>query len=259
MWNSDIGENNNNSEISGANKESPYAELDNNSHDNLYLYMQIVFVMIFLVAGIMLRFNGGNSFSRVKENYNMFFKIETVLENKFSYESFMEKLKEDMSQKYNQLVETLSHAFGKGANNLYPDDVSLKKYSLDKLGIKPITGFVTSPFGVRKDPFNSKKSDFHTGMDISSEKGKFIKASFSGTVVNAGYSEVAGNYIRISTDDTLQSFYGHSQFLFVKEGDTVLQGQVIASVGETGMATGPHLHFEITYNGYRVNPVYAVE
>ncbi|MEG0020352.1 MAG: M23 family metallopeptidase, partial [Oscillospiraceae bacterium] len=70
---------------------------------------------------------------------------------------------------------------------------------------------------------------------------------------------VAGNYIRIETNDTLQSFYGHSQFLFVKPGDKILKGQVIASVGQSGMATGPHLHFEVIYNGRRVNPIYAIE
>lgn len=227
--------------------------------NNLYLYVQIVLVMIFLVAGVMFRANGGQSFLFIKENYNTVLSSETIMENKFSYESFAKKIMEDMAQKYNALVQAISYTYGKGSNNLYPSDVSLEKYTLPELGMRPLDGYISSPFGVRKDPFNGKKKDFHTGMDIAADKGTFIKAAFSGTVLNAEYSSVAGNYIRIETNDTLQSFYGHSQFLFVKPGDKVLKGQVIASVGQSGMATGPHLHFEVIYNGRRVNPIYAIE
>ncbi|MEG0021111.1 MAG: M23 family metallopeptidase [Oscillospiraceae bacterium] len=234
-------------------------QFKSHTNNNLYLYVQIILTIIFLTASVMLKFDGGNSFLIVKKSYNTISQSERVLENKFSYESFAKNFKQDLQQKYNALVQAISYTYGKGSNNLYPSDVSLKKYTLPQSGIRPIDGYITSPFGVRKDPFNGKKNDFHTGMDIASEKGTFIKAAFSGTVINAGYSNVAGNYIRIKTDDTLQSFYGHCQFLFMKEGDSVLQGQVIASVGQSGMATGPHLHFEITYNGYRVNPIYALE
>lgn len=260
MWNNNFNDSAKDKKEDVIEIKVDYDELlESYNKNNLYLYAQIVFVMIFLVAGVMMKFNGGNSFSNVKEDYKMFFNSETVLESNFSYESFLENLKNEITERYENLMQAISHAYGQGANNLYPSDVSLKKYTLENQGKKPLIGYITSSFGVRKDPFNPKNSDFHTGMDISADKGTFIKAAFSGTVAAAGYSNIAGNYIKIITDDSLQSFYGHSQFLFVKEGESILQGQVIATVGETGMATGPHLHFEIVKNGVRVNPIYAIE
>ena len=99
----------------------------------------------------------------------------------------------------------------------------------------------------------------HTGVDIAAAKGTFIKAAFGGEVTETGYSEISGNYIKIKNNDVQQTFYGHTQFVFVKKGEKVLQGQVIATVGDTGLDTGPHLHFEVLYKGNRVNPIYTVE
>ncbi|MEG0091487.1 MAG: hypothetical protein RSA20_06675, partial [Oscillospiraceae bacterium] len=109
--------------------------------NNLYLYVQIVLVMIFLVAGVMFRANGGQSFLFIKENYNTVLSSETIMENKFSYESFAKKIMEDMAQKYNALVQAISYTYGKGSNNLYPSDVSLEKYTLPELGMRPLDGY----------------------------------------------------------------------------------------------------------------------
>ena len=72
-------------------------------------------------------------------------------------------------------------------------------------------------------------------------------------------SDFTGNYIRISSENNITTLYAHNQFLFVKEGDSVLAGQIIATMGDTGYATGPHLHFEFIVDGIRYNPVYAIE
>lgn len=228
-------------------------------NNNLYLYTQIVITLVFVTVAVMLKTKGGNEFYALKEDYSEFFTTETVYESNFSYKSFFNNLSADIKEKYEILTDTIAYIYGKGKNDTYPDNVSLKKYIPENKGIKPFEGIITSNFGIRKDPFDKKSKDFHTGMDIAAAKGTFIKSSFSGIVTETGYTDVAGNYIKIKTDDKLQTFYGHTQFVFVKEGDNILQGQVIATVGDTGLVTGPHLHFEVIYDGNRVNPVYTIE
>lgn len=191
-------------------------------------------------------------------SYDEFFRTETVYESNFSYTSFINNFKENLKEKYDILVQTISYAYGKGTND-YADNVSMEKYVPDQLGIKPVEGYISSPFGVRTNPFNKKEKDFHTGIDIAAAKGSFIKASFAGEVTECGYNDTAGNYIRVKNSEEQETFYCHLQFAFVKQYQKVLQGQVIGTVGDTGMATGPHLHFEVIYNQNRVNPIYTVE
>lgn len=226
---------------------------------NLYLYVQILLITVFVVVSLMLKVKDGEAFYAVKEDYSQFFSVEMVEYSNFSYKKYIEKLSSDITEKYNLLLETIADISGKGASGIYPSNVSMERYVPDEKGIMPVKGIVTSKFGVRKNPFNRKEKDFHTGMDIAVEKGTFIKSAFDGTVTETGYTDIAGNYIKIYTDDEIQTFYGHIQFIFVKEGEKVRKGQVIAAVGDSGLTTGPHLHFELLYNSLRVNPEYAVE
>ncbi len=227
--------------------------------NNLYLYTQIVVTLIFIVVSLMLKTKGGNAFYAIKEDYSAFFTVEIPKESNFSYKNFVDNLIEDIKDKYEILTETISYLSAKGKNDTYPDNVSLKKFIPEEKGIYPFEGIITSGFGVRKDPFNKSKKDFHTGMDIAASKGTFIKSAFSGIVAETGYTPVAGNYIKIKNDEYSETFYGHTQFIFIKQGDKIKQGQVIATVGDTGLVTGPHLHFEYLYKGERINPAYTIE
>ena len=226
---------------------------------DFYLYIQIAFMLILIVTSFILK--GGNqaTFEYAKSSYQEMFETERGLENSFSYKVFMDKMQNEIEIRYSQLMETISSVTGKGSAGLYPDNVSLAKYNLNERGIMPLTGYISSSFGVRTDPFNSKKKDFHTGLDIAAAKGSFIKSAFSGVVIKAEYSPTAGNYITMQHGDSLTTLYAHNQFLLVKEGDYVMQGQVVATVGETGNATGPHLHFEIILDGVKHNPIYAID
>jgi len=116
--------------------------------------------------------------------------------------------------------------------------------------IKPISGTITSRFGVRSSIRVSK----HTGLDIAAPKGTSIKAAASGTVIYAGYKGSYGNLVVISHGNGVQTYYGHCSTLCVSAGDTVSQGAVIAKVGSTGNSTGPHLHLEVRVNGVALNP-----
>ena len=230
-----------------------------NRDNNLYFNIQIVFMMIILLTSFILKNSNSSTFEYVKANYREFFETDTYIESTFSYNSFIEKMQNELQIRFGQLITVFNYINSKGSADIYPDNVSLKKISIDKKGITPLKGYISSPYGIRTNPFNSKEKEFHTGLDIAAPKGTFIKAAFSGTVIAAGESQIAGNYIRIESDGDITTLYAHNQFNFVKEGDRVLAGQVIAATGETGLATGPHLHFEFIVDGTRYNPVYALD
>jgi murein DD-endopeptidase MepM/ murein hydrolase activator NlpD len=114
-------------------------------------------------------------------------------------------------------------------------------------------GWFSSNFGWRIDPFSGQKS-FHEGIDFPSETGTAILAAASGKVIYAEVHPAYGKMVEIDHGNGLVSRYAHSSALFVKEGDLVVRGQRIASVGTSGRSTGPHLHFEVRLNGVPQNP-----
>jgi len=97
----------------------------------------------------------------------------------------------------------------------------------------------------------------HRGVDFRAPTGTPIPAAGAGRVVRRGYDPGLGNFIRIRHNATYETVYGHmSRFRSgVTVGTTVRQGQIIGYVGSTGLATGPHLHYEIIRNGVHVNPM----
>ena len=119
--------------------------------------------------------------------------------------------------------------------------------------IKPISGVISSRYGIRW-------RDNHKGLDIAAPKGTAIKAAAGGKVIFSGYGSGSnsysgyGNIVVIQSTSSLVIRYGHCSALYVKTGETVVQGQVIVAVGSTGISTGNHLHFEIRYKGTAVNP-----
>lgn len=120
------------------------------------------------------------------------------------------------------------------------------------------TQAVTSTSGQFIRPVNGPVSQyfwaFHTGVDLPAAYGSGIAAAGAGTVVAAGWVPVGGLSIRIRHADGFETGYYHTGALFVTEGQQVSQGQIIATIGMTGVTTGPHLHWELTRNGAFVNP-----
>ena len=117
----------------------------------------------------------------------------------------------------------------------------------------PASYTITSPFGYRIHPI-FKTQKYHSGIDIGAPSGAQILAADSGTVTIAQYSSSYGNYVVINHGDGNTTLYAHQSSMAVSAGQSVSQGQVIGYVGSTGWSTGPHLHYEITQNGERVNP-----
>lgn len=123
--------------------------------------------------------------------------------------------------------------------------------------LMPLEGEVTSLFGERIHPvFNTIKG--HNGIDIDANYGDAIKASMGGKVTKVGEDSTLGKYIKIKSD-IYETLYAHCSKIIVKEGQNVKQNDIIAEVGDTGLASGPHLHFEIWVDGKPVNPLEKIK
>jgi len=116
-----------------------------------------------------------------------------------------------------------------------------------------IDGWFSSNYGYRIDPFTGQQS-MHEGIDFPAGAGTPIVAAASGKVVFAEWQPAYGKMVEIEHGNGLVSRYAHTSNVFVKEGDLVVRGQRIATVGSTGRSTGPHLHFEVRLNGVPQNP-----
>lgn len=114
--------------------------------------------------------------------------------------------------------------------------------------------YISSDFGSRKDPFSGKHA-WHSGIDLCAKEGSTVKAIEGGRVIFSGIRGRYGKLLEIEHANGLITRYGHNKELFVKPGQTVKKGQKIASIGKTGRASGPHLHFEVRKNGKAVDPV----
>jgi LysM repeat protein len=112
----------------------------------------------------------------------------------------------------------------------------------------PVNGEISSSYGIRKN-------GFHHGIDIVAKKGTPIHAAAAGIVSFVGWKSVYGRTIVIDHSDGKQTLYAHTQSYLVKKGDKVDRGEEIATVGLTGVTTGPHVHFEVRYGNKCYNPL----
>jgi len=115
--------------------------------------------------------------------------------------------------------------------------------------------FISSHFGWRVHPIFGGKS-MHNGIDIGLPTGTEIRAAHDGIITFAGYAGGYGNFIVIDRGDGIVTRYAHCDTILVTVGQTVMTGEVIGTVGNTGDSTGPHLHFEILYHGEFRNPAF---
>lgn len=120
--------------------------------------------------------------------------------------------------------------------------------------LKKIT--VTSPYGLRKDPFTSKQSN-HKGLDLRAN-GEEVYAMMSGEVVKVSADKRSGNYVTIRHGDYTVS-YCHLSKALVKKGTQVLPGEVVAISGNTGRSTGPHLHITAKYGKKHIDPAILLQ
>lgn len=118
----------------------------------------------------------------------------------------------------------------------------------------PVLGRLSSSYGWRRHPV-LRRNKFHSGQDIAVPTGTPVLAADSGIVRIASWQGGYGYLVAIDHGRGLSTFYGHNSVLLVKEGDVVVKGQRVALSGNTGLSTGPHVHFEVRINGEPVNPI----
>ena len=183
-------------------------------------------------------------------------------------EETAEKLVNEIKELSNNEVElTINEKTTKALEEIQIDDLEVaKENTVEKLnidttesiadinGIKvatlPVTGTISSRYGV-----SSKiRVSTHTGLDIAATTGTPIKVVADGTITFAAYRGSYGYLVKVDHGNGVETWYGHTSKMLVKEGQAVKAGDTIALVGSTGNSTGPHLHFEVRINGEHVNP-----
>jgi len=182
-----------------------------------------------------------SSFEKEKENEisKIIFKLEKSAKER-------EALIEDHDRKEREIKELIREK----------EEEIRRKFKQIPMGplIWPVNGPVSSGFGTRLHPIFGVYR-MHTGIDIDAPYGTPIKAVQDGYVIFAGWLGGYGNTVIIQHDEKYSTLYGHMRSYNVSEEQFVKQGFVIGSVGSTGWATGPHLHFEIRINGEPTNPL----
>lgn len=139
-----------------------------------------------------------------------------------------------------------------------PEGVSMEQAILGFDYCSPVSGGVlSSDFGYREHPVEGEER-FHYGVDLAADAGTEVDCFADGTVTAVGDSSSYGRYCVVSHEGGYSTLYAHCSRVTASSGTAVSRGQKIAEVGETGMATGPHLHFELQRNGAYLNPIYYV-
>ncbi len=138
-----------------------------------------------------------------------------------------------------------------------PDNASLEQRNLGFAHTSPIRGALSSAFGWREHPIEGGNK-FHYGVDLAADQGTDILAFADGEVYATGESSTLGNYIMLQHQGGYITLYAHCSRV-TAAGGAVAKGEKIAEVGDTGLATGPHLHFELHDGDLYLNPIFYVE
>jgi len=125
---------------------------------------------------------------------------------------------------------------------------------IDTSFVKPVEGRYSSPFGLRRIYNNQKRIRRHTGLDIAAPVGTTIVVPADGTVIRTGNYFFTGNTVFIDHGQGLVTMYCHLSKVAVKQGQTVKKGDYLGDVGMTGRVSGPHLHWAVFLNQFKVDP-----
>ncbi|MDE0151865.1 MAG: M23 family metallopeptidase [Bdellovibrionales bacterium] len=174
-------------------------------------------------------------------------KKKSLLENNKNFENHLDQLQRHTHLLQKQIWETIGAL--EEVNHLLAFTPT----------VSPVQrGWVTSQFGYREHPILhvgfSDNPHFHRGLDIAARRGEKVMAPGNGVVLAVGYDAGMGNYIIINHGYDLKTLYAHLDQVFVKKSQTVTRGDSIATVGNTGRSTGPHLHYEVRISNKAVNP-----
>jgi len=182
-------------------------------------------------------------------------------------EMIQKKVEDQLNQKKADPANPLKNAEGSSlkAPNVQPTSQADKpvptgpRSGLGEYNLQfPVHGRISSKFGWREDPFTGQ-DQFHGGIDIAAQSGEEVYPLKSGQVIFSGWAQGYGQTIIIDHGDGFVSKYGHNLANLVSVGTEVNADQAIALVGSSGKSTGPHLHFEVLYQGEKIDPLQLVQ
>lgn len=186
-------------------------------------------------------------------------KVKDLVYEQFEYEDDLEdpNLKKNnantpVPEKSNELKELMASVDSEAElGNLIENTLTSNNNISTMIFVAPIKGMVSDTFAPTRA---------HYGTDVVAPKGSLIKATQKGTVLVATWSADTGHMLAIQHENNVVSFYKHNASLLKKTGDMVQAGEGIAIIGNTGeMTEGPHLHFELWFNGQAINPERYIE
>lgn len=156
-----------------------------------------------------------------------------------------------------EAMETFAFV-GKGGMEEAPDSCTFAPVLLSSALESPVGGALTSAYGWRTHPITGK-DDFHRGVDIAASQGSKLFAPLPGRVTEVGSSAIYGNFITLDHGNGLRTTYCHCETIVAREGEKLKKGELLATVGSTGVSTGPHAHFELSVNGTYYDPAWVME
>ena len=121
----------------------------------------------------------------------------------------------------------------------------------------PVKGWITSYYGPRLSHY-SRRVKMHEGIDIGGKVGTPIIAAADGIIKMTGKNAGFGYYVEIDHGYGIETIYAHNSRNRIKKGAKVKRGQIIAELGNSGLSTGPHVHYEVRVNGTPVDPIYYI-
>ena len=178
-----------------------------------------------------------------------------ALEDLREYRAAAEQQSQEPPAEEQTKVSTLAYVLY--SDNNLPEDVSLEQAILGFDYCTPVCGTLTSNFGYREHPVEGEER-FHYGVDLAADTGTAVNCFADGTGTAVGESSSYGKYCIVTHTGGYSTLYAHCSRVTASSGTAVKEGQKIAEVGETGMATGPHLHFELHRDSTYLNPIYYV-
>jgi len=163
--------------------------------------------------------------------------------------SMFSKMEEGEGSKGSQIAQSLSPIVEK-----LQEKQRLPEKVKELVGKIPVSGRLTSKFGMRQHPILGVMR-MHNGIDIAADKGSAIENVMDGKVIFAGKRGGYGNTVVVEHESGWTTMYAHCEKINVAVGDVVQKGENLATVGSTGLSTGPHLHFELQQNGKAIDPL----
>jgi murein DD-endopeptidase MepM/ murein hydrolase activator NlpD len=179
-----------------------------------------------------------------------------------------EKFLEDVNDRVADIERIINYTPPKSIKledrlNFAKMDLIDKKFILENVpnGYPVVYRGITSNFGWRKHPIYKNKREFHTGLDMKAKMNTPVYATADGIVEYANFHKRSGygNLLIISHNFGFKTLFGHLNKIVVKQGEFVKKGQLVAYTGNSGLSSGPHLHYEIRYIGVVLNPTYFLK